>query len=442
MEIPSSKGVSTKLGQIAELASKMRGKALTSLSHHIDVEFLREAYRRTRKDGAVGVDGQTAADYAANLDANLADLLDRFKSGRYRAPPVRRVYIPKDGGQQRPIGIPSFEDKVLQMAVSMVLTAVYEQDFLPVSFGFRPGRSQHQALQSLWEGIGWEGGWVVELDIRSFFDALSHAQLRTFLDQRIRDGVIRRTIDKWLKAGVMEAGQFSRPGSGSPQGGVISPILANVYLHEVVDIWFERIVKPVLEGPAHLVRYADDGVFVFRSERDARRVYNTLPKRFEKFGLELHSDKTRLVQFKRPTFPPDKRPPGSSLPASFDFLGLTFHWGKSRKGKWVVRRKTMKGRYKRALTHIWQWCRAHRHKPIPWQRDQLAMKLRGHYAYYGVTTNFPSLKAFYTEVCRHWRYWLDRRGQTRSMPWIRFDKLRDRYPLPKPRVVRSVYSVS
>jgi len=418
----------------------MRGTALTSLSHRIDLEFLKEAFRWTRKNGAVGVDGQTAKQYAAALEGNLTDLLDRFQSGRYKAPPVRRVYIPKDGGKQRPIGIPAFEDKVLQMAVSMVLTEVYEQDFLDVSYGFRPSRSQHQALQALWEGIGWDGGWIVELDIKSFFDALSHAQLRAFLDQRVRDGVIRRMIDKWLKAGVMEGGQFRRSEAGTPQGGVISPLLANIYLHEVLDVWFETIVKPVLQGPARLVRYADDAVLVFKNERDAQRVYNTLPKRFEKHGLTLHPEKTRILPFRRPTHPPDRRPPGGSSPPSFDFLGLTFHWGKGRKGQWVVKRRTAKGRYKRALTRIWQWCRKHRHHPIKWQRDQLVLKLRGHYAYYGVTTNLPSLKSFYTEVCRHWRYWLDRRSQTRSMPWYRFVKLREKYPLPKPRVMQSVYA--
>ena len=439
MEMPSSRNVSTKLERIAALARQMRGKALTSLSHHIDVEFLHEAYRRTRKTGAVGVDGQTAEQYAENLEENLADLLGRFKSGRYQAPPARRVYIPKDGGKRRPIGIPAFEDKVLQQAVSMVLTAVYEQDFLDVSYGFRPGRSQHQALQALWSAIGWEGSWVVELDIKSFFDTLSHVQLRGFLDQRVRDGVIRRAIDKWLKAGIMEQEQYIRSTSGTPQGGVASPVLANIYLHEVLDVWFETMVKPVLGGQAQLIRYADDAVLIFDNERDARRVFNTLPKRFEKFGLQLHPDKTRLLSFRRPQSQPGQRPPGGTKSPTFDFLGFTFLWGKSRRGKWVVKRRTMKARFKGALSRVWQWCRRYRHSPIQWQRDQLALKLRGHYAYYGITTNLPSLKAFYTEVNRHWRFWLNRRGQSRSMPWERFVRLRKRYPLPKPRVVQTVY---
>jgi len=257
---PSPLDISTRLQRIAELAKKAP-VALTTLAHHIDIEFLREAYRRTRKDGATGVDGQTATMYAEKLDENLRSLLDRFKSGTYKAPPVRRVNIPKgDGAKTRPIGIPTFEDKVLQRAVTMVLEAIYEQDFLPCSFGFRPGRSAHDALQVLWEGLmEMGGGWVLEVDIQGFFDSLDHGHLRDFLDQRVRDGVVRRTINKWLKAGVLDGGTLSRPDAGTPQGGVVSPLLANVYLHEVLDKWFESEVKPRLDGRALLIRYADDG---------------------------------------------------------------------------------------------------------------------------------------------------------------------------------------
>ena len=279
--------VSTKLQRIAELARHSPSMVLTTLAHHIDEEFLREAYRRTRKDGAPGVDRQTAEEYAAELESNLRSLLDRFKSGTYRAPPVKRVHIPKgDGKKTRPIGIPTFEDKVLQRAVSMVLEAIYEQEFHDCSYGFRPGRSAHQALQALWETLTkMQGGWVLELDIQGFFDSLDHGHLRSFLDQRVRDGVLRRTIDKWLKAGVMEDGVVSFPDSGSPQGGVISPLLANVYLHEVLDDWFEKQVRPRLAGHAVLIRYADDVVIAFSSEADARRVMDVLPKRFGKYGL-------------------------------------------------------------------------------------------------------------------------------------------------------------
>ena len=302
MDTKGSEVVSTRLQRIAELARRDPRWALTTLAQHIDLEFLREAHRRTGKDGAVGVDGQTAAEYAKQLEANLSSLLERFKSGSYKAPPVRRVQIPKgEGKAMRPIGIPAFEDKVLQRAVAMVLEAVYEQDFLPCSYGFRPGRSAHQALDELWEVLmSMRGGWVVELDIEKFFDRLDHSHLRSFLDQRVRDGVIRRVIHKWLKAGVMVEGVLEHPEAGTPQGGVISPLLANVYLHEVLDRWFVEVVRPRLRGRAELIRYADDAVLVCACEEDARRLMEVLPKRFGKYGLTLHPEKTRMLRFDRP----------------------------------------------------------------------------------------------------------------------------------------------
>ena len=277
--MPSSGNVSTKLRRIAELARTAPDMVLTSLSHHVDLAFLHEAYRRTRKSGAPGVDGQTAAQYAKNLEGNLQSLLSRFKSGSYRAPPVRRVHIPKgDGSETRPIGIPTFEDKILQRAVTMVLEAVYEQDFRDCSYGFRPKRSVHHALKALWEqGMGMRGGWVLEVDIRGFFDALDHGHLRAILDQRVRDGVLRRTIDKWLKAGVQEDGNVAFPEAGTPQGGVVSPLLANVYLHAVMDRWFEDEIRPKLEGHAFLVRYADDLVVMFSSGRKSITRARSLP---------------------------------------------------------------------------------------------------------------------------------------------------------------------
>src|SRR4051812_40685256 len=284
---PSPDPISTRRQRIAELARQAPQAAFTTLAHHIDIDWLHEAYRRTRKDGAVGVDGQTAESYAADLEGNLRSLLDRAKSGRYQAPPVKRVHIPKGtGSQTRPIGMPTFEDKVLQRAVAMVLEAIYEEDFLACSYGFRPGRSAHDALRDLWrELMGLGGGWVLEVDIRSFFDELDHGHLRTFLDRRVRDGVIRRTIGKWLQAGVLEEGRLKHPVTGTPQGGVVSPMLANIYLHEVVDRWFEEEVKPRLGGRAVLIRYADDLVIAFAEERDARRVEEVLLKRLARFGL-------------------------------------------------------------------------------------------------------------------------------------------------------------
>ena len=360
---PSSESVSTKLQRIAELAKAAPEMAFTTLAHHIDVDWLREAFRRTRKDGARGVDGQSAAEYAENLEENLQSLLNRAKSGSYRAPPVRRVQIPKgDGKQTRPIGIPTFEDKVLQRAVTMLLEAVYEQDFYDFSYGFRPGRSAHQALQALWTGtMRMGGGWVLDVDVQKFFDTLDHERLREILRRRVRDGVVLRLLGKWLNAGVLEGMELSYPDQGTPQGGVISPLLANIYLHVVLDEWFVCEVVPRLRGRAQLIRYADDFVGVFEREEDARRVLEVLPKRLERFGLTLHPDKTRLLNFQRPDR--GRNEPGSG-PGTFDLLGFTHYWGRSRRGKWVVMKKTAKDRFSRALHRIAEWCRRYRHAPV------------------------------------------------------------------------------
>ena len=343
--------ISTRQRKIAELAQREPKLTLTTLAHHVDEVWMREAYRRIRKDAAAGVDGVTAAQYEADLEANLSGLLERFKSGRYRAPAVRRVHLEKPGtSKTRSIGIPTLEDKILQRAVLMVLEPVYEQDFLECSYGFRPGRGAHQALQSLWEGLmEFGGGWVIDLDIQDFFGSVDWGHLRSFLDQRVQDGVIRRAIGKWLNAGVMEAGELSYPQRGTPQGGVISPTLSNVYLHEVLDEWFEHEVKPRLRGRAFEVRYADDAVLVFEHEDDARRVLVVLAKRLEKYGLRLHRDKTRMVEFCSPS---KSQRGGSQRERSFVMLGFIHYWGRSRKGRWVVKRKTAKDRLSRALKGI------------------------------------------------------------------------------------------
>jgi RNA-directed DNA polymerase len=438
--------VSTKLQRIAKLAKDSPEMVMTTLAHHIDVAFLREAYRRTRKDGAAGIDGRTAKDYAAELEANLEDLLARFKSGRYRAPAVRRVQIPKGGGKTRPIGIPTFEDKVLQRAVTMLLEAVYEQDFLDCSYGFRPGRSAHQALAAVWEGLtAMRGGWVVEVDIKSFFDDLDHGHLRGFLDQRVRDGVLRRAIDKWLKAGVFVDGQLQRNQAGTPQGGVVSPLLANVYLHHVLDVWFENDVLPRLRGQAFLVRYADDVAIAFAHEDDARRVMAVLAKRFDKFGLTLHPEKTRLVRFPQPPYRwragrgGNSEALGFERPDTFDLLGFTHYWGRARNGGWALFRKTAATRFSRAVRAIHDWLHKHRHWSIVEQHRQLTAKLRGHWAYYGITGNFRRLVAFREVVVRAWQKWLNRRSQGRHMPWSRYVRLLARYPLPQAQVVHSIF---
>lgn len=411
----------------------MPDRPLTTLAHHIDIDWLREAYRRTRKDGARGVDGQSAKQYAERLEDNLHSLLARAKSGTYRAPPVRRVHIPKgDGTQTRPIGIPTFEDKVLQRAVAMVLEAIYEEEFHAFSYGFRPGRSALQACEALQNAtVRMAGGWVLEVDIKQFFDTMGHEHLREILSRRVRDGVILRLIGKWLNAGVMEGLVLSHPESGSPQGGVISPILANVYLHEVLDGWYVRDVLPRLSGQAALVRYADDLVFVFARKEDAERVLDVLPKRFGKYGLTLHPDKTRLVPFHRP----DRDDGNDDGPGTFDLLGFTHHWGLSRNGKWVVKKRTANDRLSRTLRRIRDWCRTHRHDDVEVQHRALSRKLSGHYAYYGVTSNYASLARLWHETKAIWRKWLSRRSQKGFVSWEAMHRMLERNPLPPPRIV-------
>lgn len=439
---PRLDSVSTKRQRIATLARQAPTMSFTTLAHHIDLDWLREAHRLTRKNGAVGVDGQTAEAYGANMEANLQSLLNRAKSGAYKAPPVRRVHIPKGKGDEtRPIGIPTFEDKILQRAVTMVLESIYEQDFLDCSYGFRPGRSPHQALQAFREQMmAMRGGWVLELDIRKFFDNLDHAHLREMLSRRIRDGVLKRLIGKWLKAGVLEDGCLHRPKAGSPQGGVISPILSNVYLHYVLDTWFAQEVLPRLKGRGFLVRFADDAVMGFECEFDARRVLEVLPKRFARFGLTLHPMKTQLVKFTRPPYrdPPAGQGP-SSRPGTFDLLGFTHYWGRSLRGNWIVKRKTARSRLSRSLNAINQWCRTHRHRSLTAQHAALCRKLQGHYAYYGITGNYAALLSFWHGVKLRWKKWLSRRSQRAYLDWVRFRRLLERYPLKPPVVVHSIF---
>lgn len=385
----------------------------------------------------------TAVVYEANLESNLQRLLDRVKAGTYRAPPVRRVHIRKGNSarERRPIGIPTLEDKVLQRAVAMVLEPIYEQDFYDCSFGFRPGRSAHQALESLWkQTMDSHGGWIVEVDIRKFFDTLDHTYLRRLLGHRVRDGAVRRLIGKWLQAGVLEERVLTYPQVGTPQGGVISPMLSNIFLHYVLDEWMEQVVKPRLRGKAFLIRYADDFVMGFTHEEDARRVLAVLPQRLGKYGLAIHPEKTRLIPFQEPAKAAGGKKARSGLSAgTFTFLGFTHYWGCSPQGRWVVKRKTASNRLSRALQSTALWCRANRHRPIKEQQHILSQKLRGHFAYYGITGNFRSMAWFRFEVVRCWWKWLNRRNRERGLDWNIFNRLLERYPLPPARVVHSVY---
>jgi RNA-directed DNA polymerase len=413
--------VSTKQQRIAELAKHSPELSFTSLNHYLDLDWLKEAYRRLRKDSAPGCDAQT--------------VLDRAKSGRYVAPPVRRAHIPKGTGQEtRPIGVPTTEDKLLQRAVAMLLEPIYEQDFLDCSYGFRSGRSAHGALEDLGrQSMDLGVQWILDVDISKFFDTLDHAQLRQLLQHRVRDGVITRLVGKWLNAGVLEQGAVHYPEQGTPQGGSISPLLSNLYLHYVLDLWFATEVQPRMKSRTFMTRFADDVVMGFECPEDAERVLRVLQKRFAKYGLTLHPDKTRLVAFGRPNRPEAERP------GTFDFLGFTHYWGRSRKGKWVIKRKTARTRFNRGLKHLSEWCRSNRHRPVAEQHAKLRQKLTGHFAYYGITGNGLWLQKFVEAVKKIWQKWLSRRSRGAPMPWVRFQHLLRRYPLPPVRVVHSIY---
>jgi group II intron reverse transcriptase/maturase len=410
--------VRTRRQHIANIAERHADSPLTTLNHHLDMLWMREAFSRIRKDAAPGVDGMTVKEYAKNLEANLADLLERAKSGRYRSLPTRRVHIPKNEKETRPISIPALEDKVLQRAVAMLLEPIYEIDFLDCSYGFRPRRSAHMALDALRSELKeLNGGWVVDVDIRQYFDSIPHAQLMELLRKRVNDSVILRLIAKWLKAGAMDGDELVISEKGTPQGGVISPILSNIYLHSVLDVWFEQEVKPRLRGTGRLVRFADDFVMVFDNLGDAHRVLEVLPKRFGKYGLEIHPDKTKLVDFLHPW-------DSGRKPETFDFLGFTHYWGKTRKGGNAIKKKTGSKKKRAALKKMGEWCKKNRHRPVAWQYAAICQKLQGHYAYYGVTGNGASISEFRYQVLRIWRYWLNRRSRKRNgMKWNRFSVL-------------------
>lgn len=429
MGTTESETVCTRQGRIAELAGQKPKFRLVSLNKYLDMDWMREAYRRTRKDGATGVDSMTAKEYAERLDERLADLIERVKAGTYRAPPVRRTYIPKDDGRMRPLGITTFEEKVIQRAGVMLLEPVYEQEFLDCSYGYRPGRSAHTALEAIWKQTMRMGGcWLIDADIKGCFDTVAHKELKEMLNQRVGDGVIRRLVSKWLHAGVWEAGQVSYPEKGTPQGGVISPMLSNIYLHEVLDKWFEEQIKPRLRSGAFMVRFADDFVMGFKSKEDAERVLQVLRKRLAKNGLELHAEKTRLVNF-RPT---EKE----GEVGAFDFLGFTHTWRVSRKGKPYVCRQTSKSKFTRALNKIKAYCRKTISLPLNEQWEGLKRRTQGHYNYYGIIGNSKAVHRFAYEVNRLWLQSIRRRSghHAQQWTWERFNRMLARNPLPRPGI--------
>jgi len=428
--------LSPEIRQIAAQAAD-KTRAFTNLAHLIDVELLQEAFCLTRKDGAPGSDGVTGDEYAKNLRSNLEDLHDRLRTGRYRAMPVRRVRIKKEDGGERPLGIPCFEDKIVQRAVVMLLTPIYEQDFYSFSYAFRPGMSAHQAVNELWHGcMRFHGGTVVDADIRGFFDNLDRGILRGFVNRRVPDGGIQRLIGKWLNAGVLDGGELINPETGTPQGGVISPLLANIYLHYVVDEWFAEEVQPRLYGRSAMVRFADDFVIVCELEGDARRVLKALQRRLSKYGLELHPKKTRLVKFRKPE--PFVKTAKASGNGTFDFLGFTYYWTRSLRGKWVVRRRTMGKRLRRSIRSLTKWCKDNLHMPLPEQQKALRLKLLGTYGYYGIKCNYEALETVYFHTRKAWKKWLSRRDRDSSLTWKKFhEKIEKTFPLPKPRIVHA-----
>ena len=430
-----SETVSTKLHQLTEQARRHPERVFTTLHHLIDVEFLQEAFLRLRKDAAAGVDNMTAAEYEEGLVQRLTELHLRVHTNRYRAQPVRRVWIEKEDGKRRPLGIPALEDKILQRAVQMVLQSIYETEFYDHSYGFRPKRSAHQALSQLRQScFDCEVSSIYDADVSHYFDDIDHQQLNRFLDKKVKDGVIRRLINKWLKSGVLDGDRLYYPPNGSPQGGVISPLLSNVYLHYVLDEWFVHEVVPRLHGRAFIVRFADDFVIGCELASDAERLGVVIPKRFARYGLQIHPEKTRQVPFWRPS----KRMTHRSGLGTFDFLGFTHYWGRARSGYWVVRRKTASKRLRRSLKALWVWCRNNRHLLVREQHLTLCRKLQGHYGYYGIRSNYKMLEAVYEETLRMWRRWLGSRSRRGYLRIEAFVKFLERYPLPKPRIVHAV----
>ena len=423
--------MSPGLVKVVERAQREPAGRFHSLAHLIDVPALERAYHRQRSDAAVGVDGVTKEQYGQHLEANLQELHARLKAKRYRHQPIRRVHIPKEHGKTRPIGISAFEDKVVQDAVREVLDAIYEQDFLDCSYGFRPKRSAHDAVRTLKRVVDQgEVQWIFEADIVSFFDSVDRTALRQMLEVRIADGSLLRLIGKCLHVGVLEGDVVAEPELGTTQGSVLSPLLGNVYLHHVLDLWFETEVKPRLRGQATLIRFCDDFLIGFEREDDARRVQAVLGKRLGRFGLTLHPDKTRLVPFRRP---PKAQQSGKG-PGTFDFVGFTFYWQRTRYGHWRMGCKTRRASLRRAKTAIYDWCRRHRHQSIEAQHAALTRRVRGHFNYFGVSGNSRSLLRLVEATKRAWYKWLRRRSQRTRLNWERLTAMLLWWPLPRPRI--------
>jgi RNA-directed DNA polymerase len=424
--------MSTKLSRLSELAKADKTRRFLSIAHLLTPGALLAAFEGLRKDASAGVDEVTYREYEQDVWQNIPTLHHRLVSHQYRVQPLRRVYIPKENGKQRPISIPALEDKIVQKATVTVLNAIYEQDFLPCSYGFRPGLSAHDALDAIDRTI-YRGpiAYVLEADIQSYFDVIVRDQLMALVERRIGDSSILRLIRKWIHVGVIEDGRLLVTQTGTGQGQVISPLLANIYLHYVLDEWFEHEVKPRLRGTAAEIRYADDFILCFQYREDAERVLRVLSQRFAKFGLTLHPEKTRLLAFGRSALPTH---PDGPQPATFDFLGFTHLCARSRRGKFTIHVRTMRKRLRRSVKAVAQWCQQHRHDPVEVQAEALNAKLRGHYQYYGRSSNYRSLRRFYRLALQLWHKWLNRRTRGKRLNWATFQQLLNRHPLLPPRI--------
>jgi RNA-directed DNA polymerase len=418
----------TFLRTIAEKAKREPDHRYGDLYRKLNRDVLRLCFHRLRKDAASGVDGVSFQEYEQNLESNLTDLEGRLKGKTYRARLVRRKYIPKGNGKFRPLGIPTLEDKLVQMAVTQILLAIFEVDFLPCSYGYRPGRGAHDAIKALTDELQWEGHhFVTEADIKGFFDHLDHPWLLRMLGQRIQDGALLNLIRKWLRAGIMEEdGKVVHPQTGTPQGGVISPVLANVYLHYALDLWFERVFKPKQRGRCRIVRYADDFVACFQYRHEAEAFEKALKERLAKFGLEVAEDKTKTLRFGSN---------GGSHNGRFDFLGFEFYWEPDRKGRPRVKRRTATKKWRASLERMTEWIKASRHEKLPRLMKTLRAKLRGNWNYYGLIGNSRRMNQFYETTCKTVFKWLNRRSQRRSLTWPEFARLLERFQVPRPRIV-------
>jgi group II intron reverse transcriptase/maturase len=419
--------------QIAERAIKHKGEALHSLNQFIDEALLERSYKQLNKNSSSGVDGENWYEFGIEAKERIPELLRKFKTGEYKAPKIRRAYIPKGEGAKRPLGIPTIEDKVLQAGVRSVLDPIYEKEFKDFSYGFRPKRSAHQAIDYMTRKVTFGRiRYIIDADLKNYFGSIPHDLLREFIARRVNDGVIRKMIDKWMKAGILEDGQISYPTEGTPQGGIISPLLSNIYLHYVLDEWFSGQIQPLLKGHSFLVRYADDFILGFSDKQEAMRVMEVLPKRIGKYKLNLHPDKTKLIDLECESGKGER---------SFDFLGFTHYKSKGRKGKPVMKRKTSSKKLTKAITQTDEWIKENRYRGLKELITELNVKMRGHYNYYGITFNNRGITYFYMQIRRSLHKWLNRRGGKTVWTWEKFILFIDHwFPLLRPKLYHGISS--